>query len=273
MIALIIIGVVLVGVGVYLTVFQRAKSANVALEIQAQPTKTFEEVKEALEAMQEYNPNYRELVEVKGFASTNETVRTPYTNRQVAFYTAETVQVSETTEEYRDSQGDRKIRTTKHEDRMSSEESSAELLLKDNAGNEIVIETNGIANKLDLIKTHDHLETANPYGTNYKNDPFRRYSVYNVPRYGTGHRIIGYKQVEKTLPLGGALYVMGEAYMLANRIWIGPPKDKKQPFIVTTKSEEQMLKDTQSSQTTSTVGGIICAVLGLALFIIGIVKK
>lgn len=273
MIVLMIIGVLLVGLGVYLTVFQRAKSANVALEIQAQPTKTFEEVKEALEAMQEYNPNYRELVEVKGFASTNETVKTPYTNKQVAFYTAETVQVSETTEEYRDSDGNRRLRTTKHEDRMSAEESSAELLLKDKEGNEIVIETNGVANKLDLIKTHDRLETANPYGGAYMNDPFRRYTRYNVPSYGTGHRIIGYKQVEKTLPLGGALYVLGEAYMLANRIWIGPPKDKKQPFIVTTKSEEQMLKETQSSQTTSTVGGIICAVLGLALFIVGIVKK
>ena len=273
MIVLMIIGILLVALGVYLAVFQRARSANVAIEIQAQPTKTFEEVKESLEAMQEYNPNYRELVEVKGFASTNETVRTPYTNKQVAFYTAETVQISETTEEYKDSNGNRKLRTTKHEDRMSSEESSAELILKDKAGNEIVIETNGVSNKLDLIKTHDHLETANPYGNTYNNDPFRRYTRYNLPSYGTGHRIIGYKQVEKTIPLGGALYVLGEAYMLANRIWIGPPKDKKQPFIVTTKSEEQMLKDTQSSQTTSTVGGIICAVLGLALFIVGIVKK
>ena len=273
MIVLMIIGVALVALGVYLAVFQRAKSASVALEIQAQPTKTFEEVKEALEAMQEYNPSYRELVEVKGFAATKETVKTPYTNRQVAFYTAETIQVSETTEEYRDSNGDRKIRTTKHEDRMSSEESSAELLLKDSAGNEIVIETNGISNKLDLIKTHDRLETQNPYGAGYADDPFRRYNRFNLPSYGTGHRIIGYKQVEKTLPLGGALYVLGEAYMLANRIWIGPPKDKKQPFIVTTRSEEQMLKDTQSSQTTSTVFGIICALAGLALFVVGVVKK
>ncbi|MBR4555142.1 MAG: hypothetical protein IKO27_06055 [Ruminococcus sp.] len=273
MIALIIIGVLLVALGVYLAVFQRAKSANVALEIQAQPTKTFEEVREALEAMQEFNPSYRELVEIKGVAASSEDVKTPYTNRSVAFYTAETIQVSETTEEYSDSQGNRKIRTTKHEDRLSSEESTAELLVRDNAGNEIVIETNGVTGKLDLVKTHDRLETQNPYGAGYDNAPFRRYNRFTAPSYGTGHRIIGYKQVEKTFPLGGALYVLGEAYMMAGRIWIGPPKDKKQPFIVTTKSEEQMLKDTQSSQTASTVGGIICAVLGLALFIVGIVKK
>ena len=273
MIVLIIIGVLMVALGVYLAVFQRAKSASVALEIQAQPTKTFEEVREALEAMQEYDPSYRELVEVKGIAATNETVKTPYTNRNVAFYTAETVQVSETTEEYRDSEGNRRMRTTKHEDRLSSEESSAELLLRDNAGNEIVIETNGVADKFDLIKTHDRLETQNPYGAGYNDDPFRRYRRFNAPSYGTGHRIIGYKQVEKTLPLGGALYVLGEAYMLANRIWIGPPKDKKQPFIVTTKSEEQMLKDTQSSQTSATVGGIICAIIGLVLVVVGFAKK
>ncbi len=273
MVVLIIIGVLLVALGVYLAVFQRAKSASLALEIQAQPTKTFEEVKEALEAMQEYNPSYRELVEVKGFAATNETVKTPYTNRQVAFYTAETVQVSETTEEYRDSEGNRKLRTTKREDKISEEESSADLILKDNAGNEIFIETNGVANKLDLVKTHDHLEPQNPYGASYNNDPFRRYRKFTVPSYGTGYRILGFKQVEKTFPLGGALYVLGEAYMLANRIWIGPPKDSKQPFIVTTKSEEQMLKQTQSSQTSSTVGGIICAILGVVLVIVGFAKK
>ncbi|MBR6871966.1 MAG: hypothetical protein IKN17_00500 [Ruminococcus sp.] len=273
MIGLIIIGILLVALGVYLAVFQRAKSANVALEMQVQPTKTFEEVKEALEAMQEYNPAYRELVEVKGYAASSEAVKTPYTNRQVAFYTAETVQVSETTEEYRDSDGNRRMRTTKHEDKLSEEESSAELILKDNAGNEIVIETRGIASKLDLVKTHDMLETQNNQNPAYLNDPFRIYRKFNPPSYGTGHRILGYKRIEKTFPLNGPLYVLGEAYMVANRIYIGPPKDKKQPFIVTTKSEEQMLKETQSSQTTSTVVGIICAVLGLVLTIVGFTKK
>ena len=61
--------------------------------------------------------------------------------------------------------------------------------------------------------------------------------------------------------------------MMSNRIYIGPPKNGKDPFIVTNKSEEQLLKSKKSAQNSLTVGGIACAVLGLVLFIMGIAKK
>ncbi|MBR6044337.1 MAG: hypothetical protein IKP47_01750 [Ruminococcus sp.] len=263
MVLLIIIGLLLVGLGVWLAVFQRAKKANVALEIQAQPTKTYDEVKEALEAMQDYDPNYRELVEVKGVAQASQPTLAPFSHTRVAFYVAENYQVSEDTEEYRDSNGARKIRTTKHEDKLSEEVSTADLLCKDAAGNEIVIETNGIANKLDLIKSYDTLDRSNTGPANPR-------GMLNVR--GTGRRIIGYKLVEKTFAAGAPLYVLGEAYMMSNRIYIGPPKDPKQPFIVTSKSEEQMLASTKSSQSASLFGGLGLMVLGLVLFIVGIVK-
>ncbi|MBR6100948.1 MAG: hypothetical protein IKP95_00805 [Ruminococcus sp.] len=269
MIVLIIIGIALVALGVYLCVFQRAKSANVALEIQAQPTKTYEEIKEALEAMQDYDPNYRELVEFKGIASTNGNVVTPYSNTRVAFYVAENYQVSENSEEYRDANGNKRIRTNRSEQKMGEEVSNAELLVKDPAGNEIVIETKGIENKLELDKSYDVLDrsnTGNPA-------PARSFGFGGVRANGTGHRIIGYKLIEKTFALNTALYVLGEAYMMSNRIYIGPPKNGKDPFIVTSKSEEQLLKSKKSSQTTSLVGGLGLALLGLVLFIVGIAKK
>ena len=269
--ALMIIGILFVALGVWLAVFKRAKSANVALEIQAQPTKTYKEVKESLEAMQEYDPNYREVVEFKGIASTNGSVIAPYSNTRVAFYVAENIEVSEDTEEVVNREtGARSMRTTKHEHKLSEQVCSAELLVKDQAGNEIVIETNGIANKLDLVKTYDVLDRNNVANQQNVNINIGRGAVR--ANNGAGHRIIGYKLVEKTIPFNSALYVLGEAYMLANRIYIGPPKDPKQPFIVTTKSEEQMLKSTQSSQTTAMVGGIASVVLGLVLFIVGIAK-
>lgn len=268
----IIIGIILVGVGVWLAVFQRAKSANVALEIQAQPTKTYDEVKEALSAMQDYDPNYREVVEFKGIASTNGSVMAPYSNTRVAFYVAENIQVSEDTEEVVNREtGARSMRTTKHEQKLSEQVSSAELLVKDQAGNEIVIETNGVANKLDLLKTYDVLDRSNVGGNQTVNINIGGRGAVSTAR-GAGHNVIGYRLVEKTIPFNSALYVLGEAYMMANRIYIGPPKDPKQPFIVTTKSEEQMLKSSQSSQTTAMVGGIVSVVLGLILFIVGVAK-
>lgn len=272
----IIFGIILVAVGVWFAVFQRAKSANIAQEIQAQPTKTYDEVREMLAAMQDYDPNYRETVEFKGFAASSAPVVTPFSKTKVAYYVAESVQVSEDTEEVvnRDT-GARSTRTTKHEDKISEEISPAELLVKDNAGNEIVIETRGVEKKLDLIKSYDVLDRrdlGNNNGQTITVSTGRGNNTTVRIGNGSGRRVIGYKNVEKTFPLGGALYVLGEAYMIANRIHIGPPRDSKQPFIVTTKSEEQMLKSSQSSQTTAMVGGIISIVAGLILFIVGVTR-
>lgn len=271
---LIIIGIILVGVGVWFAVFQRAKSANLAQEIQAQPTKTYDEVRDALAAMQDYDPNYREMVEFKGYASSSAPVVTPFSKTKVAYYIAESVQVSEVTEERvnRDT-GARTTTTNKREDKISEEVSPAELLVKDNAGNEIVIETRGVEKKLDLVKSYDVLDRKN-LGNNGQTITVSSGRNNTTVRVGNdnGRRIIGYKNVEKTFPLNGALYVLGEAYMIANRIHIGPPRDSKQPFIVTTKSEEQMLKSSQSSQTTAMVGGIVSIVAGLILFIMGVTR-
>ena len=271
----IIIGLILIGIGVYFGVFARAKSAGVAMEMQATATSSVAEAKEAIEAMADYNPDYREFVELKGTATTYEQVRTPYTNKPVAYYVAETVQVSETTEERRDSEGNRRMSTTKHEDKLSDEESSADLVLKDANGGEIIIETNGLSNKMDLIKSYDHMDMTDPYANTGMDmlNIRRRYRRYNAPSYnGVGYRILGYKKIEKIIPLNSALYVLGEAYMMAGKLYIGPPKDSKKPFIVTTKSEEQMLEKTQSSQRSSLIGGIACGVIGLILIVVGIVR-
>ncbi|MBR4621944.1 MAG: hypothetical protein IKO44_00255 [Ruminococcus sp.] len=272
--ALIIIGIILIIVGVYFAVFQRAKKAGVAMEIQATATSSVADAKEAIEAMAEYNPDYREFVELKGTAVTHETVKTPYSGKAVAFYTAETLQVSETTQERRNSDGSRSMSTTKREDKLSDEESSADLILKDASGQEIVIETNGIANKLDLIKSFDQMDMTDPYANQA---PFpsmrRRYRRYDIRPNGAGYRILGYRKIESIIPLNASLYVLGEAYMNAGKLCIGPPKDSKKPFIVTTKTEDQMLQKTQSSQRSSLIGGSICAVLGVVLMIVGIVKK
>ncbi len=270
---MIIIGLVLIGVGVYM-LFQVKRSAGDALEIQAQGTKTIPEVKEILSAMADVDPNYREMVEVKGFAQASQPVKAPYSGMQVAFYTAETVQVSETTEEYTDNDGNRRTRTNKHNDKLSEEESGAQLLLKDNEGNEIVIETNGIANKLDLQKTLDRFERDDPFrGDRYYQNSHRRYRHYDIagPRGGYGYQVLGYKQVENTIPLNAPLYALGEAYMSGGKIFIGPPRDKSKPFIITTKSEEQLLKSKNSSKISSIAFGAIGFIVGIILLIKGII--
>jgi hypothetical protein len=51
------------------------------------------------------------------------------------------------------------------------------------------------------------------------------------------------------------------------------PKDNKQNFIVSVKSEEELVKDADSAAKGSLIGLIVCAVLGIASIIYGIVAK
>lgn len=136
----IVIGILLVGIGIYCIFFGRKKAAAELLEIQFQETKTIAEAREAVEAMADVDPNYREMVELKGFSACDEPPTTPFSRKQVAFYVAETYKVSEETYRQRDSEGNERMRTVKHEDKLSDEESGENLILKDNNGDSIIIE-------------------------------------------------------------------------------------------------------------------------------------
>lgn len=247
--------------GGYLFFFQRKQHASDMLEIRAQETKTIPEVREALEAMAPIDPNYREMVEVKGIAQAEQPVTAPYSGEKVAFYIAKTVQVSESTESYTDSDGNHHTRTRKHYDTLSEEESSAPLLLKDQEGNEIVIETNGTSKKLDLQKSFDRFDNNR---TSYDNRPYSRYNSYNVQPRGNS-RILGYKKTEEIFRLNSPLYALGEAYMQDGRIYIGPPRATDMPFIVTSKSEEQLIKEKKNSQKFAFFGGIAAAIIGVLI--------
>lgn len=254
-----IIGIILIVFGGYMALFQRKQHADHMLEIQVQETKTIPEVREALEAMAPIDPNYREMVEVKGVAQSEQDVITPYSREKVAFYIAKTVQVSETTETYTDSDGNSRTRTQKHYDTVSEEESTAPLLLKDQQGNEIVIETNGTSKKLDLQKSFDRFDNNR---TAYDNRSYSRYNNYNVQPRGNS-RIQGYKKTEEVFRLNAPLYALGEAYMQDGRIYLGPPRAKDMPFIVTSKSEEQLIKEKKSSQKIALFGGIAAIIVGI----------
>jgi hypothetical protein len=91
---------------------------------------------------------------------------------------------------------------------------------------------------------------------------------------GGGRRTIGYKIEEWALPLGARVYVLGEAKDEGGSLRIAKPAAKGGRFIITMKSEEQLLS---SAKTGSKVLNIIAAVLvagavvTLALVVLGII--
>lgn len=81
----------------------------------------------------------------------------------------------------------------------------------------------------------------------------------------SGRRTIGYKLEEWAIPTGRNIYVLGEARDDGGRLRIGKPGTKDGRFLISLKSEEQLVK---AAKTGSKVLGVLSAVSGVAAVVV-----
>ncbi len=261
--ALIIIGVVLVALGGVLAFVVRTRIQNKNIEIQFMRTTTIPELSSALKENEAQGlENYREYAELKGVASADSPQKTPYSGQDVAYYDADIYQVFEEVETYRDDNGTHQ-RVNRREDLMSSQKSTGSLVLKDvQTGDKAYIELPGGGMQLDTVKSFDRFEPVNM---------MNQYGFFSSLTFSQrGSKTLGYRMVEKTIPLDHPLYVLGDAYLQAGRLNIAKPADSKKPYIVSVKSEADLVRSNKAGATAALVVGIILAVGGLAMIVVGL---
>lgn len=250
-------------VGGFVAIFYlRPKTLNNITEIKFMQTKTISELNEMFKQMDlnGLGNDYREFVELKGTVKSDELVNTPFSNKKVVYCESKLSQVTESREEYRDSNGHINTRVNKHENVISNEKTSQEIYLNDNSSKEYVtLEINGTGCKLDIPKTFDRFEpksNLNNYGY-FKSFSWNRF----------GAETLGFKMTEKTINANQNLYVIGEAFKVGNEIHIGKPQDGKRPFIVSTKSEEDLVNKSTQRATFELIGGIVAIVIGIIVIV------
>ena len=255
-----ILPLILVGGGLVAIFYFRPQTKNSVTEIKYMQTKTISELKDMFSQMDSngLGSDYREFVELKGTIVSDNLVDTPFSNRKVAYCQSKLSQVTETTEQYKDSNGNYRTRVNKHETEISGEKSSQEILLKDHSTNEPVsVEINATGCKLDIPKTFDRFEPK----TNLNN--YRYFNSFSWNRFGA--ETLGFKMTEETIEPNQSLYVIGEAFRVGNVIHIGKPMDNKKPFIVTTKSEEDLVNTSNQKALFLLIGGIIAIAIGIIM--------
>ncbi len=263
----IIIPLLLVGGGCVAIFYIRPKTLNNVTEIKYMQTKTISELDDMFRQMDSngLGNDYREYVELKGVVKSDNLVDTPFSNRKVVYCDSTLSQVTEFREQYRDGNGHMQTRVTKHENTISNEKSSQEIYLNDNSCQETVaLEINGTGCKLDIPKTFDRFEPKGNLG-NYK-----YFNSFSWNRYGA--ETLGFKMTEKTINENQNLYVIGEAFRVGNQIHIGKPQDNKKPFIITTKSEEDLVNKSTQNAKIALVGGIIAIVIGIVMLLSTLAK-
>lgn len=260
----ILLPLLLVAGGLVSIFYLRPKTQNNATEMKYMQTKTISELKDMFNQMEAggLGEQYREFVELKGTVVSDNLVDTPFSNRQVAYCESKLEQVTEIKEQYRDNNGNVRTKVSKRETTISDEKTSQEISMKDHSTDEsVVLEINGTGCKLDIPKTFDRFEPKNNL-TNY-----RYFNSFSWNRYGA--ETLGFKMTEKTINANQSLYVLGEAFKVGNQIHIGKPQDSKKPFIVTTKSEEDLVNKSGQNAMFMLVGGIIAIAVGVIMMISG----
>lgn len=263
----ILIPLLLVGGGLVAIFYIRPKTKNNVTEIKYMQTKTIAELNDMFKQMDSngLGNDYREYVELKGTIKSDDLIDTPFSNRKVAYCESTLSQVTESREQYRDSNGHMQTRVTKHENTISNEKSSQEISMNDNSSQEpVVLEINGTGCKLDIPKTFDRFEPKGNLGN------YRYFNSFSWSRFGA--ETLGFKMTEKTINANQSLYVIGEAFRVGNQIHIGKPQDNKKPFIVTTKSEEDLVNKSTQNAMFALIGGIVAIGIGIVMLISAIAK-
>jgi hypothetical protein len=255
-----IIGAILIVLGVFCSLYipRRIKDRNIEIRF-AKTTSINELISILTENAKAGLEGYRHYVELKGQAEKDIVQRAPFSENEVAYYNADLYQVFEETETFTDSSGSHQ-RIKKNESLITNQKSTGPIALKDaQSGDKVYINTSQSGLQLDTLKTLDKFEPVNN---------IQKYSFFGSHSYGPmGARTLGFRMVENTIPLGGSLYVLGEAILDDGRVNIEKPMDGKKPFIVSVKNEADIVQGNKSSANAALVFGILLALAGILLMI------
>lgn len=256
--ALLIVGVILIGVAVALW-FNRKRQLNKSLNIKYYDTSKVVDVMDIYKQLREgLGGNYRgNVVELSGSARSDSPLQAEHTGEAAVYYRARIIHEYETLDivTEQDEEGnyyEREVVTT-HQETVSDNERTAPFYLDDGSGEQIRITLNGATKH--TVKTLDEYQPEPPSGY----DP-----------YGIRGTTTGYHYIEEIIPLNAKLYVLGQAVEDGGELTVAKPsKDKDVEYIVSTKSEEELIKGAESSAKMSLYGAIALAVIGVILIIVG----
>lgn len=213
--------------------------------------------------------SFTHFCELKGQAHSDTPLTAELSNEQVVYYKSEVIHKYERLENKKDSQGNIQKKWVKHNDTVSENEQWAPGFgVKDESG---FIAINPKKSKMDTIQLYSKFEKGEPNqsGLNIK---LGGVSIGLGGGGNSNHRTIGYEYKEIGIKAAQNLYVLGDANDRDGSLIVSKPTDKKYPFIVSTKSEDELQAGLGSAIKGYKIGAFVCFGLGGVGIIAGLLK-
>lgn len=163
----------------------------------------------------------------------------------------------------RDADGKTRTGTRRGSEQLSSNERRVAFYLRDESGATLV-EPEGAS--IDGERVLSRYE-QNFSGPSIQLGAFR----LKIGPLGGGRRTLGFKLEEWALPVGARVYVLGEARDDEGRLRVAKPGTKSLPFIISRRSEEELVKAAKGGSLALTIAAAVVALGAVAVAVLGFV--
>lgn len=276
------VGLALVVIAAVLFLFSRRSTAKV-FHIKATDTSKVGALEKLVSEIAGDMPDgvatgYKEYVELKGKIACDEPIRGELSDKLGAIVETEVIRVYERREERRDPQGNVRTEWRKGEETVSSNRNESPFWVDDGTGRlRVKTTTKGV----DLEKVVERFESASSVESGFGGHLTLSVGRFQLSVAGGGYdgsssRTLGYKFIERALPIGRNVYAIGEAVHLEDEgLVLRAPteEDKKKPFMISLRTEEEIVRSSEKSATILKVLAIILGAGGVALAVLGLIKR
>lgn len=221
---------------------------------------------------------FKDYVEVKGKLVCDEPIQGEFSDARAAIVETQVIREFERREEQRDAQGNVRTEWRRGSDTLSSNRREAIFYIDDGTGR-IRVKA-GKGKGVELVKVVERFEPASVMQSGFGGQVSLSLGRFQMS-LGSGFdlsssRTLGFKFIERILPVDKAAYALGEVAQTEDEgLVLRPPtdEDKKKPFVVSTRSEEDVLKAHEKSARVLRIVAIVLAVGGVALLVLGLIKR
>jgi hypothetical protein len=268
--ALLIIGIVFFLGGAFLVYnyFSQKRRLEALVGVETSTTASLQEICQGV-ANDIGKGSFGQVAEVKGVIECEQPLESEIAKQPCVYYSmAVTRKWEEEYTEKNSQTGKMERKTRQGSDTVSSNTRSVPFKVRDDTGTILV---NPKDAKIDGERVVDRFEPEASVSSGKVSFGKFSISLGGIGAAG-GRRTLGYNFTETLLPLNRNVFVLGSASDSSGELMIQKPKEKKEQFLISLKSEEELLASAKSGTKWSLVGAIACFVVGVVFIILQLAR-
>ncbi len=212
--------------------------------------------------------SFNQIAEVKGTVECEAPLTSELSQTPCVYYSMTVTREYEEAYWENDDKGNRVQRTRRGSEPVASNTRSVSFLVRDSTGT-MAVDPDG-ASFVDE-KVFSQFQQGESFGSGLRFGSFT-FNPAHIAALAGGRRTVGYRFEEKAIPVGRSIYVLGEAVDTEGRLRTRKPDRKGARFIVSLKSEDQLVKGAQAGATGLLVASVVAIILGAAGLVFGLIK-